>query len=143
MTFIGSPFIFSTLLFCCALYEIRQWQQGSASKFWKTTTGSILTAHIDTTTDNDFDEVHGPRISYSYRVNGNVYRSKRISYGAMIFNHYYQAADALQGKFKNKQITVYYDPKNPRHSVLHPGASMVLKTLIPIYVLGILWIINI
>ena len=129
------------ILICTILYEVRQWYLGDASRFWKTTTGTILKADIKSTTDMEGDDSHEPRVTYSYRLNGIVHKSKRISYGRMWSNDYSEATDALQGKFENKQITVYYDPTKPGRSVLHPGASLVPKILIPVYIAGIVYLL--
>jgi hypothetical protein len=61
---------------------------------------------------------------YSYTVANKKYYGSRVTYSDGI-NKTMRALRKLQDKYHGKsQIQVYYNPKNPNHSVLVPGLSV-------------------
>ena len=62
--------------------------------------------------------------SYRYRVADVDYTGKRVTYSDAV-NKTMGALRRLQDRYQGKsQILVYYNPKNPRQSVLVPGPSL-------------------
>jgi len=61
---------------------------------------------------------------YSYSVADRKYDGSRVTYSDGI-NKTSRALHKLQGKYQGKSlIQVYYNPKNPKQSVLVPGLSI-------------------
>ena len=61
---------------------------------------------------------------YAYRVADRAYQGTRVTYSDGI-NKTMRALRRLQDRYQGKsRIRVYYNPQNPRQSVLVPGPSL-------------------
>lgn len=123
-TWFGILLLGSTLL-----YLFTAWATGPA---WRTTTGSVITAHIEADRRNGSCLsrrarlrgqncpyiLYSPEISYRYQVDGREYRGDGIGDGGD--RNYYSRDGALAalGRYTRGRLTVYYDRDNPARSAL-------------------------
>ena len=105
--------------------------RGNRSKLWPAVRGSIIYAKVR----EWFDEgMQGPElytrgstqyesdIIYSYEVDNMKYNAKRIDASFRGENRGLNRSQSLSEKYSSgKPVQVYYDPDNPRISVLEPG----------------------
>lgn len=103
---------------CAALYGFRQ---GIASKNWPNVKGKIIESRIEKEvweTREGTKVVEVARIKYEYEIKGKLLINDKVSLGKNTF------ADATVKQFpKGKDVTVYYNPKNPQEAVLVQGAT--------------------
>ena len=97
-----------------------------AVKSWPSVTGKvgISEARIHRTDGHDTDF---PHVSYSYEVNGKTYRSSNILPGGDIGG--VNVESTLARYPKGADVTVYYDPHNPKDAVLEPGKDTASNLL--------------
>lgn len=96
--------------------------RGLRSRTWPTVSGEV--------TDADVEVFHGrggvlytPLIRYTYSVAGRNYESERVLFG---YGDFYtrRGAEAVRAAYPTGgAVTVYYDPTDPRSSVLRPGVG--------------------
>lgn len=127
---IGSCFIlvgFLTGLFFC--YRIFQ---AAASKRWPYVLGELESSDLRDAVYRGRQFGGGPdqasawvvNFKYSYTVAGRKYLGTRVTYSDGI-NKTMRALHKLQQKYQGKsKVQVYYNPKNPNHSLLVPGLSI-------------------
>lgn len=95
--------------------------QGLKSLNWKTTTGKVL--------ENTIEErgypggFFAPVLFYQYTVDGNTYQSAKYSFGFNVFSNSASVEEKLKQYPIGSEITVYYNPLNPKISVLNPGVK--------------------
>ena len=81
---------------------------------WPTVDGKIEEATLMITGSRP--STVAEQVSYSYWVNGRIYKNDRVYFGLTISNHkspvHYQ---------KGEHVYVYYDPTNPGNAVLQPN----------------------
>ena len=130
--------LFASVCIAGIAYELYAMHFAQRCKQWPTTSGTILNAQIETRQDSDPDfdyhDTHEPRVHYAYRVDGELYESRRLFFGSQMTNDYFEASDSLFGIHKNKKVTVYYDPSKPQRSVLQIGAGHVKPWIIIAYI---------
>jgi Protein of unknown function (DUF3592) len=92
---------------------------------WPTTSGVVRATALTTS----FEKPHtttefSPFLSYSYAVDGIPRASTRIDFADRVQLPKEQALAWLDRNYPiGKQVTVFYDPKNPDLAVLVPGAN--------------------
>lgn len=65
--------------------------------------------------------MYQPFIEYTYVVNGEEHRGYRLSFSEKSYGFAGEAESQLRGVKEGNEIDVYYDPKNPRNSVVFNG----------------------
>lgn len=101
-------------------------------RLWATARGFIAQKYIKEETRTTYDEDTGrreehtvrfPHLVYSFNAQGNAYDSSTIVMGAVgrisrrVYNRYQ----------KGQEVTVYYDPNNPKVSHIEkPGTAMLM-----------------
>jgi hypothetical protein len=106
--------------------------QARKTKQWNTTTGKILASELsdfglDT---NNTGKTYKARIKYQYIVTGKKYVSRKIYYGGWIAISFSSYMRTLVAQYNvGEECTVYYNPRNPKKSVLKTG------TVLPVYFL--------
>ncbi len=130
---------------CCNLEQSREalsWPQTKGSVVSSSLTVDHLPKYIDPR--DDPARWYGTAVQYEYSVNGEGYTSDTLSFrsGGTL-----NAKDALNvlNKYRHEsEVPVYYNPKNPRESVLQPGyiGDVFLQFLLGILLtfLGVLYI---
>ena len=102
----------------------------NSSRAWPTTTGVVRAAALKITFQKPGTTPRfTPVICYSYTVDGIPRASTRIDFGDPLRLTKDEALASVNRNYPvGKQVTVYYDSKNPDLAVLVPGASeMVLN----------------
>ena len=82
---------------------------------WPSVNGTVLSARLVSHGSIRY-RADFPEISYSYEVGGKVYKSKHIAAGGEMGG--VGAQSVLDRYPVSSQVTVYYDPKNPKNAVL-------------------------
>lgn len=91
---------------------------------WEPVDGVVKSSGVSTSTDGEGGTTYCLYVSYQYTVDGKTYDGDRVSYSAEnSCNSWSKNAD--DDYPEGKGITVYYDPDNPRESVLESGLSGV------------------
>lgn len=103
------------------------WQQGIASELWPQAEGQVLTSsttrefHVLWSGKPHYD--YYPKVRYWYVVNGTMYVSDQVSFGATISSASgrYSAERILKQYPQGRRVAVFYRPKKPELAVLEPG----------------------
>ena len=105
------------------IYCFRQLRAGRASEKWPEAEGVITHSqwkHGSYSSRNSEWTVVST-IGYEFEVGGKRYVSNRVSYGALTSDAERKTEVAMYGK--GMRLPVYYDPADPRRSVLKPGVQ--------------------
>ena len=94
-------------------------RRAKQSKFWKTTNGRILESNIHSYKNDEGQKMFELNFKYNYSINDITYLSK----GRYLDDEISQSwIGKLQGfvdsNRPNEEITVFYDPNNPKISVI-------------------------
>lgn len=103
------------------------------TKKWTPEKGKVLISNIDCISyiGEDADLSYKAKVEYQYGVNGESYLSKKIFYGDYIrANMPYRAKKVIKKYGKDEIITVYYNPNNPKKSVLETGVNPVIYKIL-------------
>jgi hypothetical protein len=119
---IATPFI----VICCvlAMLIVRANRTVQASKDWPMTEGRILSSGVSKHTHSSRITYHTPLISYEYKVNGKLHKSRRIRVSAGMGYGSAKMAQAIVERYpEGSTQSVYYDPAKPEMAVLERDAS--------------------
>lgn len=94
---------------------------GLETENWHSTEGTVIESRVIIGSAR-YSSVRSPRIKYDYEVNGNMYRSKRVSYANVWTNINNDVYEFISLYPVGSRVTVYYDPVKPSQSVLVPGS---------------------
>ncbi len=118
-------FLLGGIVFC--VFGYTSYQKGMASEKWPMAKGTVIQSEIKkskrttgTGSSKRTEIRHIPKVEYTYNVDGQPYRSSRITFGAV---NALNASATVNRYPKGKSIEVFYDPKNPDEAVLQPGAD--------------------
>ena len=116
-------------------------QKGSDSENWPSTTGYIISSNI-VRHPSKHGYTYGANITYQYSINDHTYSSNRISYGDYSSSDGEHANQLVTQYYVGRNVTVFYNPKNPSEAILEPGATFfsymfLLAGILPI-VIGII-----
>lgn len=110
-----------------AFFGYRSYQLGTQSKEWPVAKGSVIQSEVvkrtrTTGTGTNRRKVveYVPEVAYTYNVDGQSYRSSRITFDAV---NKLNARETVARYPKGKRIGVFYDPQKPDRAVLEPGAD--------------------
>ncbi len=125
ITFGGAAIIF---------YFIREAGRGLDSMRWPNTEGIVISSKISSGY-YDNTEWHSPEIKYEFSVESKKYTNIKFAFLNDFGSAFKKGPEQFIIRFKvGTVVTVYYHPKNPKLSVLRPGFSPNLLSLL---VLGI------
>lgn len=98
----------------------------TAVRSWPSVTGKVglseVRVHRTDGHDTDF-----PHVSYTYEVDGKTHRSSNILPGGDVGG--INVESTLARYPKGAEVTVYYDPHNPKDAVLEPGKTTASNLL--------------
>ncbi len=128
--------------------------QGLKAKSWPKTKGIVERTWIDVednTTgygDSPGYMSYTPHILYQFEVGGILHQSDRIRTYPIAYGVEGAAKRLVSKYFAGKHVTVYYNPDNPKQSILEPGikvAMFLLKVFfgLLIFALGIFWTLTV
>ena len=121
---------------CWIIYESNQ------ASTWPTTKGTIVESYLEVNHLPKILEWHqdplcwyGVDIHYLYRIKGQVYFSKRLTFYEWSTRSS-QLANQVLNKYRRMQIVpVYYDPQNPENAILEPA---IYGDLFFVFIFGVL-----
>lgn len=130
-TFIGwifaTGFVFLGIVFLAVGgYEFRG---GVKTKDWPATPGRIIESEIETRSNSSHargrtarrDTDYSVSIRYSYEVAGQKFEGQRLQYGNKSHDKHSMAKQEQSLYPAGKEVQVFYDPRNPKSSVLLKG----------------------
>ena len=105
--------------------------QGSKTKDWPASQGKIIESEIETRSSSSprhgrtsrRDTDYSVRIRYSYEVAGQKLEGQRLQYGYKSHDERSSAKQEQSRYPSGKEVQVFYDPKNPKSSVLLKGSG--------------------
>jgi hypothetical protein len=104
------------------VYGYYQRSMANKSKSWSTIEGTIIFSRVMEHKDSENNISYKPSIKYKYKVDGTIYRSDRIFFGDMMEQTSSELSMSYVKKFpENTKVVAYYNPYNPKESVLIPG----------------------
>lgn len=111
----------------CVLVGMRSY----ATAEWPSVEGRVISASVDRAErmDQDTRRVtyrYTPVVRYSYSVDGQEYEGTKITYTQGQYRTESRAREDLEPYPVGGQVTVYYDPQNPKSLVLEPGGDPML-----------------
>ena len=91
--------------------------------FWPKAKGEITYAGISEEYEAD-GSTFSPVIEYKYKVRGKEYHSDNFAYG-FVSSGFKFVSNSIFKRYRNRPfVDVYYNPKNPKQSVLIVGVTM-------------------
>jgi hypothetical protein len=102
-----------------------QWL-GYHSRNWPTTMGRIATCKVMRRRGSRGEPAGTVRVTLAYEVAGKSYLGGRIGYHGAEGGTLAEAESLARLFAEGSEVTVYYDPKNPRRAILQPGTSPML-----------------
>jgi len=111
---------FLTLLLAWFIYSAIGFTKGLSTLGWPETQGKVITCYVKRVPSSKGPSKFQPVISYSYEINSVEYVSDRYS-STMARGSSLWASEVISQHPVNSSIQVFYNPKNPKDSVLNPG----------------------
>jgi hypothetical protein len=129
------------VIFLIGLYGLVQvmiaWRKGTRTVQWPTVEGVVTSIGVEKTRKDASNIGHGngpkvtfykPRIAYSYEIQGKRFIGKRVQYGMAKRQRVKSLAQqAICAYSVHQTVRVYYDPKDPKESVLQTGLHSFWK----------------
>ena len=101
-----------------------------STKKWLSIEGKINKSKLEITNQdigNDMSVSYKANIEYQYVIEGNTYHSGRVFIGDYIRRNTSRNIESLVNKYaKDDKVLVYYNPNNPKRSVLETGVHSVI-----------------
>ena len=121
-TVIILPAVFCATGLILSILGIRIYIKAKNSPGWVPTKGKVTFTMIRKGMSSDQPDGCTPVVYYTYSVEGEVYESKRVKYISSFEYISLEEAEAVLKKYQvNSGITIFYNPDNPRDSVIEPG----------------------
>jgi hypothetical protein len=104
--------------------------QGVRTKGWPAAEGVIRSSKIESRRKNNTIKSGGSKtvysieVQYTYMVGDLMHRGNNLGYGDKSFNSRHDANQAQKPWLKGKKVKVFYDPQDPKKSVLKTGMGM-------------------
>ena len=107
------------------------WWRALASRKWTATRGQIESSTVASPRAPRLSTVVVPDVHFWYDVEGVRYEGTPVRFNF----HAYRAADTIVRYPVGKHVTVYYNPRSPKQSVLEPGLQPgdVRRALYPFF----------
>nr|WP_281069035.1 DUF3592 domain-containing protein [Rhizobium leguminosarum] len=109
-----------------ALVTFLKWKEVQAARSWLPARGTIISSRIEArevrisisgaNTTNTTEIRNFPAITFKYTVNGSRFEGTRYTFRSQIGN--FQIPETLARYPMGAEVTVYYDPSDPRKSVI-------------------------
>lgn len=114
-------------------------EQAKASNNWPDTSGVVLKSKVAThRSNNSNSSTYAVDVTYQYQIEGQKYECSTVWFGSDVSTSNRSLVQETVKKYPvDKQVAVYYDPKEPEAAVLEPG---VFKTTYFYYLFGWLFL---
>jgi hypothetical protein len=114
-----------------------QWRRGEASLGWVRTAGRVVVSRVEEVpgpSEQGYPQ-YRPRVRYEFSVRGRTFDGGETAIGSSVASFRdEEAAREETARFPaGSEVTVFYDPADPRRSVLRPGAPR----LVPLVLAGL------
>lgn len=122
------PFLFLLLFgafLTFALVDLPPYIKGINGIGWPSTKGKIDSIDMQYFTVGK-DPAWTPKVQYSYEVKGVPYSSDRLAFQAPIGIPGWESGKYSEKYEKGKEISVFYDPKNPKEAYLENNPSLTI-----------------
>lgn len=130
----GAPVVAFSIGLPVLAIGIHRVRLGRRSRSWPTVDGEVTATGIETRSGGeDASTSYVPTVRYEYRVEGSTYVSSRFSVAGKPpgFDDRQAASAWLEEQCPvDGTVTVHYDPDLPDRSVLRPGTSRSLLTVV-------------
>jgi len=129
ITLIVVPFlVLIIILMLRELYNLAKCQK------WPSVEGELLDSGV---IDGDSDRPFYASIKYEYEINSKKYKSRRIAFLKWWGTEKY-ARKIIEKYRSNKPIKIYYNPSNPKQSVLErmPAIFDIVLTILCIFIVS-------
>ena len=94
---------------------------------WVQTVGKILHSEIECLDSNEPSITYLLKVKYQFTINNKTYHSKKIYWGDYIATNFpYRQKKRLKKYAINNMVDVYYNPENPKESVLEKGINSII-----------------
>ncbi|OHB21367.1 MAG: hypothetical protein A3J67_03435 [Parcubacteria group bacterium RIFCSPHIGHO2_02_FULL_48_10b] len=97
-------------------------QNAMKSKNWPSAEGTVTVSRLSTHTGSD-STTYGADIAYDYTVEGVLYTGSKVTFGDYSSSDPSHAREVVNRYSEGKSVIVYYNPDDPKTSVLEPGAN--------------------
>lgn len=97
------------------------------SKSWPSVKGKVVSSTIDvrqTESNGKMIDMFYPKVRYGYFVSGTQFYNDKISFGDYGTNKRRDARKVCNKYPENSEVTVYYNPMNPKNSVLKRSGGL-------------------
>ena len=128
---------FGMYLVVHGLVDATRAQRSSA---WPSVMGAVLTSEVEKSGGGEGGPTYRAGVTYEYDVQGSTHVSKRVHFADDRTSWGWSKAKRLVAKYRPEQrVDVYYDPDNPKISVLEPGfnSAIIAKEIFGLIFLGI------
>jgi hypothetical protein len=115
------PVSFMIIGTICVVAGLWDMKRMITSYFWPTAKGIVLNSEVKTS-----EGYYYPEIKYVFHVNGKKYESSNFDISDTESGDPLPSRKAVKRYPKGKEVTVYYNPKNPDECVLEPGMGWSL-----------------
>ncbi|MCJ8332138.1 MAG: DUF3592 domain-containing protein [Lentisphaeria bacterium] len=102
-------------------FGIGSFVKANQTKTWPIVEGVVSFASIKTTRDDDDFLRHEAEVTYDYELNGKLFTNRRIHAGSSDYSKKEDAQAVIDDYSVKSKVQIYYNPDNPRDSVLIPG----------------------
>lgn len=113
---------------CICIYALAVFAMARKSSDWPVASGEVLSSKVISSGKSG-----KPEVKYTYTVNGRKYNGSQIFIGLGPMGGGIGISSPHEYVYKypkGKQIKVYYDPKDPKQSVLEPGVNRVITLIL-------------
>ena len=125
---LGFSFLFLGLIFTIlGGYET---YKGVRTKSWPAVEGKITHSKVESrqekkgTKTGDYKKRYFIDVEYTYMIGNFMHRGDNLGYGDERYKSRYDANQAQRPWLKGKKVKVFYDPENPKVSVLKTGMGL-------------------
>ena len=111
--------IFLLMLLAWFTYSLMGFTRALQTKSWPTTTGIVNSAEVKKVASKGSSQ-YAPIIAYSFQIDNEEYTSEKYS-STTARGASQWAKDIVDQYPANSEVNVFYNPENPKQSVLVPG----------------------
>ena len=90
---------------------------------WPAAAGTIVSSNVSHHLGGKSAPYSSPDITYRYKVGPTIYFNDNIAYAPLNSSNESKVRQITDRYPVGQVVTVYYDPSNPRDSVLEPGVA--------------------
>jgi hypothetical protein len=108
------------------MWGISSSQSAFKSQGWPSVSGWVTDARISSSTSSKGSTTFSAKITYTYTLNGQVYKSSRVSFGDVSTSNSGDAQRIVSRYSTGTTVSVYYNPVDPSQTVLETGFSVGL-----------------